>query len=538
MKSRTGTCARLLLSLLLLSLPAAAHRQKPAEKTDHFKKWLNEDVVYLITPEERDVFLKLTTDDEKDQFIDQFWRRRDPDPESAGTSFKAEHYRRIAYANEHFHAGIAGWRTDRGMIYIKFGPPNSTDKHPEGGTYARQAYEGGGITSTYPFEVWYYNHIDGVGDGIEIEFVDASRTNEYRIAQDPDEKDALIHVPGAGMTLAESFGLQSRYDRLRVRGIGNQDSGNIHDINPGLQPLRMQDYPMEKLQTLYNLTKAPSVKFKDLESAVSVRVTYNQLPVTYRADIMQISNGVALVPITLSLKKSDLSYKQEAEGLEQATLNVFGRVETLQGILAGTFEDSWQVEVHESTREKELNQLALYQKRLPLRPGRYKLSLAVKDQDSGMLTSLQRLILVPGTSVDELTTSSVVLTPQVLPVSMGSSVQDPFVFGKYKVIPAAGNEFVAADRFVQAYFEVYNLDLDESTLTPSVRAEISLLQDNQVVFPYTAFPKEYEFVGDRLLVHKTIPFDGLKPGNYAVRFRITDLITNRSIEPSISFRLK
>ncbi|MBZ5498191.1 MAG: GWxTD domain-containing protein [Acidobacteriia bacterium] len=530
--------ACLFLSIALLLLSTASYAQKTSESASHYKKWLGEDVVYLITPEERNVFLKLTTDEEREAFIDQFWNRRNPNPDSPENTFKEEHYRRIAYANDHFFAGIAGWRTDRGMIYIKFGPPTSIDKHPEGGSYVRQAYEGGGITSTYPFEVWYYNHIDGVGDGIELEFVDASRTNEYRLAQDADEKDALIHVPGAGMTLAESLGLQSRYDRLRVRGIGNQDSGNIHDIDPGLQPLRMQDYPMEKLQTLYNLGKSPAVKYRDLEAAVSVRVTYNQLPVSYQADILQISNDIALVPITLSFRKKDLSYKQAAAGLEQATVAVFGRVETLAGSLAYSFEDSVPVEVRDDTREKDLNQLALFQKRLPLRAGRYKLSLVVKDQNSGMMTNLQRLILVPGSSVEQLTSSSVILTPQVLPVPKGSSIQDSFVFGKYKVIPTVGNEFVAADRFVQAYFEVYNLDLDQSTLSPAVRLEISLTRDGQTVFPLTPFEREYEFVGDRLLVHKTLPFSGLRPGNYTVLFRITDLISNRTLEPRVSFILK
>jgi len=247
---------------------------------------------------------------------------------------------------------------------------------------------------------------------------------------------------------------------------------------------------------------------------------------------------VALVPVTISVPKKDLSYKPAGEGLEQTTIALFGRVETLQGNLAYTFEDSMPVAVRDATREKELSQVAIFQKRLPLRAGRYKLSLVVKDQNSGLMTNLQRLILVPGSSVSELTSSSVILTPQVLPVPVGSSVQDSFVLGKYKVIPTVGNEFVSADRFVQAYFEVYNLDLDQSTLNPSVQAEISLAKDNQTVFPFTPFQKEYEFVGDRLLVHKTIPFNGLTPGNYTVLFRITDLITNRSVEPRVSFILR
>ena len=223
----------LVWALFLIAGVAAPLGQKSDESLDYYKRWLERDVVYIITPEEHDTFVKLSTPEEKERFIEQFWLRRDLDPNTPENEFREEHFRRIAYANEHFHSGVAGWRTDRGMIYIKWGPPDGIERHPQGGPYHRKSHEGGGFTSTFPFEVWFYHHIEGVRAGVEIEFVDPSRTNEYRIARDPEEKDALLHVPNAGLTLAETFGLQSRYDRLRVRHIGNQDSGNIRDLDPG-----------------------------------------------------------------------------------------------------------------------------------------------------------------------------------------------------------------------------------------------------------------------------------------------------------------
>src|SRR3954468_13794132 len=121
-----------------------------------YKKWLNEDVVYIITDEERQAWKRLATDEEREQFIEQFWLRRDPTPDTAENEFKEEHYRRIAYANEHYAAGMPGWKTDRGRIYITFGPPTSIDSHPMGGPYQRSPEEGGGSTTTFPFEVWRY----------------------------------------------------------------------------------------------------------------------------------------------------------------------------------------------------------------------------------------------------------------------------------------------------------------------------------------------------------------------------------------------
>jgi GWxTD domain-containing protein len=93
------------------------------------------------------------------QFIEQFWLRRNPNPDSPENEFKDEHYARIAYANEHFAAGKPGWMTDRGHIYIAYGKPDSIDSHPSGGSYERPMEEGGGKTSTFPFEVWHYRYL-------------------------------------------------------------------------------------------------------------------------------------------------------------------------------------------------------------------------------------------------------------------------------------------------------------------------------------------------------------------------------------------
>jgi GWxTD domain-containing protein len=164
----------------------SAAMQRPF--SEYYRKWLDEDVVYIITPEERNGFQALKTDEERELFIEQFWARRDPDPRSEGRVFRNEHYRRIAYANEHFASSLAGWKTDRGRVYITWGKPDAIESHPAGGSYNRPSDEGGGTTDTYPFEKWWYRHMDGAGDDIQIEFVDSSGTGEYRMATSPQEK--------------------------------------------------------------------------------------------------------------------------------------------------------------------------------------------------------------------------------------------------------------------------------------------------------------------------------------------------------------
>src|SRR5579863_1046249 len=180
-----------------------------------YRTWLDQDVAYIITDQERKAFKSLSNDEERESFIEAFWQRRNPDPDSPENEFREEHYRRIAYANEHFAAGKPGWKTDRGHMYIAYGKPDSIESHPSGGSYERPMEEGGGETSTFPFETWHYRYIEGIGENIDIEFVDTCMCGDYHMTLDRSEKDALLHVPGAGATLGEQMGQAKKADRFK-----------------------------------------------------------------------------------------------------------------------------------------------------------------------------------------------------------------------------------------------------------------------------------------------------------------------------------
>jgi GWxTD domain-containing protein len=205
---------------------AEKDQQLHDELNTPYRKWLTEDVAYIITNEERAAFKLLETKDESEHFIEQFWLRRDPTPGTPENEFKEEHYRRIAYANEHYASKIPGWKTDRGRIYITYGPPDEIDSHPSGGAYQRPAAEGGGKTSTFPFEQWRYPYIQGIGTDIVIEFVDPTMTGEYRMTMDPSEKDALRFVvpPAAAVkanATAQSIGNGGALLSVPLIGYGN-----------------------------------------------------------------------------------------------------------------------------------------------------------------------------------------------------------------------------------------------------------------------------------------------------------------------------
>ena len=200
------------------------------ELSKPYKKWLDEDVVYIITDEERAAFKQLSNDEERDNFIEAFWQRRDPTPDTEENEYKEEHYQRIAYANEHFAAGVPGWKTDRGRIYIVFGKPDEIDSHPSGGSYERPMDEGGGETSTFPFEDWRYRYIEGIGQEVIVEFVDTCMCGEYHMTMDRSEKDALLMTPNAGLTMWEQMGMANKSQRF---------SGGRHGA-PGTRPAKQQ----------------------------------------------------------------------------------------------------------------------------------------------------------------------------------------------------------------------------------------------------------------------------------------------------------
>src|SRR5262252_4122319 len=239
-----------------------------------YRTWLEEDVVYIITPDERSAFLQLETNEEREQFIEQFWLRRSSNPDLPDNDFKEEHYRRIAYANEHFASGIPGWKTDRGRIYIIWGKPDEIESHPAGGTYDRPMEEGGGSTTTYPWETWRYRYLEGIQENVILEFVDPSGSGEYHLTMDPSEKDALTHVPGAGLSLLESMGMASKADRF------SRTDGTTLPTALGGTPASLNEFT--RLELYAKVQRPPEVKYKDLEAIVTSRMVRDQLKFAYR----------------------------------------------------------------------------------------------------------------------------------------------------------------------------------------------------------------------------------------------------------------
>jgi len=524
-----------LLSLLSLSANLAFGEQKTdkerrEESESYYKKWLQEDVVYIISEEEKKVFKDLSTDEEREKFIEQFWYRRDTDPRTPENEFKEEHYRRVAYANERFASGIPGWKTDRGRIYIVFGQPAEIEAYPSGGSYDRQPHEGGGFTSVYPFERWRYRHLDGIGDDVEIEFVDKSMSGEYRIALSPDEKDALLMVPGAGLTWNEEMGLSDKKDRPYFSPAAGNDPSNSF--------LRAKDQPFERMERYFNLQRPPQIKFEDLKSIVTTNVSYNQLPYLMRSDFIRLSTDKVLVPITIELSNKNLEYNKELD-FNRASVNVYGLVTSLTGRIMAEFEDTIFSEFTDQAFERGKQLRSIYQKIVALPPGqRFKLDLVVKDMNSGLAGVVSKGINVPKYDGETLQASSIILANSVTPVPTTMDQLQQFVIGDMKVQPNVSSEYVPG-QFLIPYLQVYNAMVDQASLEPAVEVTYCLKSGNKVVSEVQDRKGDslQFFSGQRLVLVKQIPVKDLTPGDYELEIQVMDRIGNKTLVASTPFKV-
>jgi GWxTD domain-containing protein len=498
------------------------------ELDNSFKTWLNEDVTYIISPEERTAFLQLETNEEREQFIEQFWLRRSSNPDMPDNDFKEEHYRRIAYANEHYASGIPGWKTDRGRIYIIWGAPDEIESHPTGGTYDRPTEEGGGSTTTYPWERWRYRYLEGIQENVELEFVDPSGSGEYHLTMDPSEKDALLYVPGAGLTMMESMGLASKTARF------TRSDGTHLGTSLGGTPASLNEFT--RLELYAKVQRPPEVKYKDLEALVTSRMVRDQVKFNYRTDFLKVTNDTVLVPVTVQVPNNQLQFKNK-DGVYTAQLNIFGRVSTLTNRIVQTFEDSVTRDYPESLYKQSMKLSSVYQKSLPLRPGLYRLDLVIKDVDSGNVGAINTRLAVPRYEDEKLEASTLILADQIEHVPAKQIGTGQFVLGSSKVRPRLDADFTTADK-LGIYVQIYNLKGDEKTHKSNASFVYTVKKGDRQVMQFKETSADMKQTGDQVTIERLLPLATLVPGKYTLEVNATDLLSNATISRSAEFSVK
>jgi len=527
-----------------LKRPLDAKRKKQQMKDfskeikGSYKKWLEEDVVWIISDEERAAFKQLSNDEERDNFIEAFWQRRDPTPDTEENEYKEEHYQRIAYANEHFAAGVQGWRTDRGRMYIMYGKPDEIESHPSGGTYERPMEEGGGETSTFPFETWRYRYLEGIGQEVIIEFVDTCMCGEYHMTMDRSEKDALLYTPNAGLTFWEQMGMSSKASRFTGNG--------IERLGAGPESSMLQTKQFDRLEQFAKLQAAPPVKFKDLEEAVTSKMILNPMPFDVRTDFVKVTSDTVLVPVTIQMKNRDITFVNK-EGVQRGTVNIFARLTTLTGKIVQTFEDTVQVDVPAELLPRTAENASVYQRAVPLRPGRYKLNVAVKDVNGDRKGVWSRSVVVPEFSEDKLSTSTLIVADQMEPVPTKAIGAGSFVIGTTKVrprvAPADGKPALFKkdkDQKLNFWMQVYNLGTDEKTHKASATFEYNItnVATNKSVVQKTESTDTMGNVGEQVTLQKSIAAANLQPGIYKIEIKVNDNVSKQTVDPSAVFAVE
>jgi len=499
------------------------------EMDSAYGKWIKEEVPYIITDEERAAFKKFSTDDEREQFIEQFWERRNPNPNSPENEFKEEYYRRIAYANERYASGFPGWKTDRGRIYIMYGPPDEIESHPSGGSYNRTQEEGGGETSTYPFETWRYRYIEGIYQNVILEFVDPSMTGEYRLTMDPNEKDALMHVPGAGLTMAEQMGMSDKGQRFQNSNMNNTSMG--HSGSGSLASMNEFD----RLDLYSRIFKPPSVKFNDLKASVTSRVSVQMLPFDVRTDFIRVTEDSVLTPITIQISNRELHFDNKG-GVMHAVLDIFGEVTTPSGRRAASFEDALALDVPENDFQRYVDRKSVYQKVVPLRPGLYKLSVVLKDDIDGNMGSVDLSFRVPRIDEEHLGNSSLILADLIQPLPTSQVGTGPFVIGGTKVRPSVKHQFTR-DQNLGIYMQVYNLGIDPTTHKPIADVNYEITRDGKSLLSTKEDVAKMVNASQQITLQKTMPLKALLPGKYTVQIVVKDNVKNQTLSPLVTFEL-
>ena len=498
------------------------------ELSDTDRGWLLEEVPDIITDQERRAFLDLGTEEEREQFIEHtFWDSRNPDRDSPTNPVKEEHYRRLAYADEHFASGIAGRKTDRGRIYIIWGPPDEIESHPTGGTYDRSMQQGGGSSNAYPWELWRYRHLEGVGENIEIEFVDPSNSGEYHMTMDPCEKDAFAHVPGAGLSLSEQMA-------------GSSKSGRFSNTNGTTCPLPIggTTASMDEFTNLDRFVSVqhPPQRFRDLEAAVSSRIVHSDIHMDYRADFLRATSSTVIVPITVQVPNRELNF-QNKQGVHSAVLDLYGRITTPGGVVVQTFEDVISRDFPDSLYQSALNLSSIYQKSVPLRSGLYRLDLVIKDTVSGNLGVFNTALRVPHFEDDKLDASSLILADQIEPVASTQLGTGQFVLNSYKVRPRLSQEFSSADK-LGIFLQLYNLKVDDASHKTSVSVVYRILRDQQELWRLVETPDHLHQGGEQLTIERFLPVASLASGRYTIEVTAIDLLNNDTVIRTANFTVK
>jgi GWxTD domain-containing protein len=437
----------IIVLIIAVALTLFGHKEeKTAELPEVYDKWLNEEVVYIITPKEKEVFLQLQTNRERDIFIEAFWNQRDklfnkPEGES-----KKEHFRRVDYANRFFGRGIPkpGWRTDRGRTYIILGEPNDIQKFE-------------GKTQTYPAEVWFYQGKTDLGlpPGFNLVFYQENFIGEYELySPAKDGPQALLtNYYGDPMDYLEAF-RQLREFEPDLAGVSLSlipGEGNVYAGRPSLSSdllvQRVETVPERQIKDRY------AQKFLEYKDIVEVEYSTNYIECLSSIKVIRDPSGIYFVHYAVEPERLSVdSY----ENKYFTTMKVNGTVSNLENKIIYQFGKDFPINFDEERLKSIRRQPLSLRDMFPLIPGNYKLSILVKNEASKEFTSLERTLLIPGEE-DGLQMSSLILGYTMKKNEKQQGGLRPFQIGNNQIYTHANNIYTKKETLVAA-LQIHGMD--------------------------------------------------------------------------------
>ncbi len=476
-------------------------------------RWIDQYVKWIISREERARFDSLSDPAEKLGFIESFWQRRDPTPESTPNEAREEHARRFTYALQNFGAGTPGWATDRGKIYILLGAPHTIDRNPAG----RTAFE-------RPSEIWTYNNAQNprLPASMDIAFVDFTATGRFEIVSSSnlDVVAPLRTNLGYAMSELEAIGLMRSGGSLM-----DQTTGLRSEINP--TELASGRFDLER--DLQEIAKVPQLTLGGLRTVTEASARFLTVPLLADASVFHAGSDSAVVPVTLSIPYARLTPEPFDDRYRyQVDLVVQFQVAGVEKALEDRIEVTLEKDAIEEYRRSEL----LYDASILLPPGEYELVATVRDNPSGAVGQVSTKVSVPTLTSGKLALSSLLLASAAVETpAFEEATEAPFQFGGVRLIPNLSKSFVSG-RTLTAYVEAYGLAEDAR-----IRVDFFLLKEGRL-YSKVAPSHHRPGGGGEVSVRSEISLKSFPAGDYALRARITDETTGQVAERDSPFSIR
>jgi hypothetical protein len=302
----------------------------------------------------------------------------------------------------------------------------------------------------------------------------------------------------------------------------------------GGTPESMNEF--NRLEQFAKLQKPPAIKYKDLEASISTRITFNILPMKSHIDFIRITNASILTNITLQFENKDLQFTAK-EGVQKAEIHILGRITTMTRRPINTFEHPITVDAPTAMLKDFAARSSIFQESVPLAPGLYRLNIVAKDTISGNMNNYEVALNVPHFDDEKLASSSLILADQIEKVPTKSIGTGQFVIGGSKVRPRLSDSF-KQDEKLGLYLQLYNFTPDEKTKKPNgqVSYEIVRKGTNEKILEFTEDVNSLPNASaNQVTIEKILPLKTIAPGQYELKMKVKDNVSNQTLSPSTSF---